>query len=387
MLTRQRLVTYGIPTAALATIALAAGLSPWARPNTEEPPAPVATIPDPDPVAPGTRQVDVVFAVDTTGSMGGLLDGAKRTVWSIANHIRKTDANASVRIGLVAYRDVGDDYVTKDFALTSDLDAVFAELSSYQAQGGGDTPENVDAALDVTLHKMQWRDGAKKLVFLVGDAPPASRGEVPTFDVLAREAGARNIIINTIRAGHDGETAVAFQQIASLGKGSFSSIQQDGGVQRIATPYDAKLAELSARIDATSIIAGDEGVRREYARKMSAVAAAAPEAAADRAAYYAGMPGGGKGGRSKEDIVDGVATGAVSLDSIGEAELPAEYRGMNKAALKAEVEKRATEREAAQKEIAELAKKRDEFLAAEAKNAGEGGFDAKVKQALEMQLE
>ncbi len=159
MLTRQKIVTYGIPTAA---IALAAGLSPW----TKSKDAPIA----PEPVIvsqSGKHQIDVVFAVDTTGSMGGLIDGAKRTVWSIANHIRKTDANADLRIGLVAYRDVGDDYVTRDFALTTDLDAVFAELSSYRAEGGGDTPENVDAALDVTLHKMKWRTSAKKLVFVV----------------------------------------------------------------------------------------------------------------------------------------------------------------------------------------------------------------------------
>ncbi|MDX2088323.1 MAG: VWA domain-containing protein [Kofleriaceae bacterium] len=387
MLTRQRIVTYGIPTAALATIALAATLSPWVRPTTTSTRQPMSHPPEPPTIDDGKRQVDVVFAVDTTGSMGGLLDGAKRTVWSIAKHIQKTDSNASVRIGLVAYRDVGDDYVTKDFALTTDLDAVFAELSSFQAAGGGDTPENVDAALDVTLHKMQWRPGAKKLVFLVGDAPPASRGEVPTFDVLAREAGAKNIIINTIRAGHDGETAVAFQQIASLGKGEFSSIQQDGGVQQIATPYDDKLAELSARVDSTMIIAGDEGVRREYKAKMAAVAEAAPAAAADRAAYYAGAGGGKGGSRSKDDLVEGVATGSMSIEELDEGDLPSEYRGMDRGALKAEVEKRAAERQAAQKEIFELAKKRDEFLENEAKNrSGEGGFDVKVKQALEVQL-
>src|SRR5882724_11712513 len=170
MPTRQAIVTYGVSTAAAATITVAALLQPWRGADRPAPmrPAPVAK-----------RAVDVVFAVDTTGSMGGLLEGAKRTVWSIATHIRKTDPEADLRVGLVAYRDIGDDYVTRDFALTGDLDAVFTELSGYQAAGGGDTPEDVDAALDDTLHKMAWRDDAKKLVFLVGDAPPASRGDVP----------------------------------------------------------------------------------------------------------------------------------------------------------------------------------------------------------------
>jgi hypothetical protein len=370
MPTRQRLVTFGIPTAAVATIALAAGLSPWS--GSDHPPPPSGRV-QPG----GPHQIDVVFAVDTTGS-----EGAKRTVWSIANHIRTTDANADLRIGLVAYRDVGDDYVTRDFALTTDLDAVFAELSSYQAGGGGDTPENVDAALDVTLHKMQWRAGAKKLVFLVGDAPPASRGDVPTFDVLAREAGAKQIVINTIRAGHDTETARTFQRIASLGRGEFSSIQQDGGVQQIATPYDDKLAELSATIDRGAIIVGDEGTRRAYAGKMAAAEAAAPAAKADRASYYAK----GTGTRASDDLVSGYAAGSASVDAVATEALPAELRSMDKPALAAELSKRAEERKVAQKQIEELARKREAYLKEQEADAGAEGFDRKVKAAVEKQL-
>ncbi|MBA3457632.1 MAG: VWA domain-containing protein [Deltaproteobacteria bacterium] len=377
MITRQKLVTFGIPTLATGTIVLAALLSPWAGGSSEP------AMPRPHVVDPGSQgtQIDVVFAVDTTGSMGGLIDGAKRTVWSIANHIRKSDPNATLRIGLVAYRDVGDDYITKDFALTTDLDAVFAELSSFQADGGGDVPENVDAALDVTLHKMKWRTGAKKLVFLVGDAPPASRGDVPTFDVLARKAGEKQIIINTIRAGHDQETALAFKQIASLGGGEFSSIQQDGGVQQIATPYDQKMAELSAKIDSTSIIAGDEGVRRRHAAKMGSVAASPAAAQADRAAYY-----GKADKRADDDLVGGYATGTMSVDSVNDGQLPTDMRGMAKPALKAELDRRVAARKEAQEEIGKLAKQRDEYLKAQGPAGGEGGFDVTVKATVEKQL-
>jgi len=380
MITRQRLASYGIPTAAAATIVTAALLT-QGGPPAETPPNPYVI----EQVNTDGSQIDVVFAVDTTGSMGGLLDGAKRTVWSIATHIRKTDPNANLRIGLVAYRDIGDDYVTRPYMLTTDLDSVFTELSTYQASGGGDTPENVDAALDDTLHKMQWRPGAKKLVFLVGDAPPATRGDVPSYDKLAREAATRNITINTIRCGTDHNTAQAFQQIASISNGEFSSIVQDGGVQQIATPYDDKLAELSRKIDSTSIIVGDEGARRRYEAKMAAADAAPAPAKADRAGYYASKPGAkGGAGRADDDLVGGVATGSMSIEAVPEASLPAEMQGMDKAELKAEVSKRVQEREAAQKEITELAKQRDEYLK---KNMKDGeGFDAKVKTSLEKQL-
>lgn len=380
MITRQRLASYGIPTVAAATIVTAALLTQGA-PDTAEP---TTSNPYVVEVVKGEHQIDVVFAVDTTGSMGGLLDGAKRTVWSIATHIRKTDPNANLRIGLVAYRDIGDDYVTRPYMLTTDLDSVFTELSTYQASGGGDTPENVDAALDDTLHKMQWRPGAKKLVFLVGDAPPATRGEVASYDELAKEAAKKGITINTIRCGTDHNTAQTFQQIASLSNGEFSSIVQDGGVQQIATPYDDKLAELSAKIDSTTIIVGDEGARHRYKAKMAAAEAAPMAAKADRGAYYAAKPGKAGAGRADDDLVGGVATGSMSIDAVAPAALPEEMQGMDKAELKAEVEKRVEERKAAQKEIAELAKQRDEYLK---KNMKDGeGFDAKVKASLEKQL-
>ncbi|HEX7840161.1 MAG TPA: vWA domain-containing protein, partial [Kofleriaceae bacterium] len=261
---RQPLVTYGVGTAAAATITVAALLQPWRG-------AELPGLPNSGHEAPVTaprRAVDVVFAVDTTGSMGGLLEGAKRTVWSIATHIRRTDPDAELRIGLVAYRDIGDDYVTRDFALTTDLDAVFAELSGYRAAGGGDTPEDVAAALDDTLHKMRWRTDARKLVFLVGDAPPADRGDVPAFDVLAREAGDKQIVLNTIRCGWDPDTERAWQAIAALGHGQFSTVEQDGGVQQVATPYDERLARLSAQVDSTAVIVGDDGERAVYERNL-----------------------------------------------------------------------------------------------------------------------
>jgi len=376
MPTRQRLVTYGVSTTAAATIVVAALLQPWRAGSglqrIAEPPTRVVV---------AKHAVDVVFAVDTTGSMGGLIEGAKRTVWSIATHIRDADPDADLRIGLVAYRDIGDDYVTRDFALTGELDAVFTELSSYRAAGGGDTPEDVDAALDDALHKMQWRDGANKLVFLVGDAPPASRGDVPRFDVLAREAGDKQIIINAIRCGWDHDTERAWQQIAALGHGQFSTIQQDGGVQQIATPYDEELARLSARIDGTTVIVGDEGERVEYRRNMAAATAAPAPAKADRASYYAK----GSGMRAQKDLVGGVASGAMSVEAVAPADLPVEMRGLDKPALKREIEKRAEQRQAAQAELGKIAKQRDEYLKAKAKD-GEGGFDVKVKAAIDAQL-
>lgn len=173
----------------------------------------------------------------------------------------------------------------------------------------------------------------------------------------------------------------SFQRIAMLGNGEFSSIQQDGGVQQVATPYDDKLAELSATIDSTAVIAGDEGVRRNYAAKMAAAAAAPAPAKADRAMYF-------KGGeaRAAEDVVGGYASGTVDVDALNESDLPAEMRGKDKAELKQELEKRVAARQKAQAELAKVAKDREEYLKSVSTEGGADGFDQKVKATLEKQL-
>lgn len=65
--------------------------------------------------------VEVAFVLDTTGSMGPLIEGAKRKIWSIATAIVDANPDAEIRMGLVAYRDIGDEYVTKKFDLTTDI--------------------------------------------------------------------------------------------------------------------------------------------------------------------------------------------------------------------------------------------------------------------------
>jgi hypothetical protein len=369
MLDRQRVVTSGITTAGLATIALALWLTPWRTGQIAEAPA-------------KGHAVDIVFALDTTGSMESLLDGAKRTIWSIANQVKDIDKDANLRIGLVAYRDVGDEYVTKDFALTDDLDAVFAELSSYHAAGGRDIPEDVDAALYDAVHKMQWRSNAKKLVFLVGDAEPASRGEVPVFSTTASDAASKHIVINTIRCGQSEETKEAWQQIAMIADGAFSTIEQGGGVQEIATPYDAKIATLAAEIDATTVYYGTETGRAGWERKKAAAAAAPAVAKADRGAYIA--KGGMAPAKAAEDAVGGVASGALSIGDLDPEKLPEDMRDKSKAELESELQTRAKRREAASKELAEASAKRDEYIRANAKD--DAGFDAVVKNSLKAQL-
>src|SRR4029078_8537148 len=101
-------------------------------------------------------RAEVVCAPDPTGSMSGLIDGAKRKIWSIANFIAQGDPKPELRVGLIAYRDKGDAYVTRFYDLSDDLDKVLERLNSFEAAGGGDTPEHVSRALFEAVHKASW---------------------------------------------------------------------------------------------------------------------------------------------------------------------------------------------------------------------------------------
>src|SRR3981189_4002831 len=97
--------------------------------------------------------VEVAFVLDTTGSMGGLIEGAKRKIWSIASGIVHSNPDADIRMGLVAYRDIGDDYVTRKVELTTDIQDLYANLLELKASGSRTPPAFCTEALDVAVNK------------------------------------------------------------------------------------------------------------------------------------------------------------------------------------------------------------------------------------------
>jgi Mg-chelatase subunit ChlD len=323
-------------------------------------------------------RIEVVFALDTTGSMGGLLQGAKQKIWGIASHIASGQPTPEVKIGLVAYRDRGDDYVTRDYDLTGDLDTVYAHLAQFQAGGGGDTPEHVNKALYDAVHKMHWSKDAMKMIFLVGDAPPhMDYDDGYDYRTIAGEANQRGIVIHTIRCGGDPETGRVWAQIASRSQGTFASIDSSGGVVAVATPVDAKLAELSAKLGATAVVYGGDEDRRRVAAKVMTADAAPAAVQAERGAYLARS-------HAKLDEADLASSDApIDMNGLAQDKLPASLKGMSAPEQKAFIANKREERRQLEKDIASLSAERDDYLKKEATRAGRAdGFDAKVNKAI-----
>jgi von Willebrand factor type A domain-containing protein len=333
---------------------------------TPAPAKPVAAAPRP--------RVEVAFVLDTTGSMGGLIEGAKRRIWSIARHIGEGRPRPDLRIALVAYRDKGDAYVTEVHPFTADMDAVYQSLSSLRAEGGGDGPEHVSAALHDAVDTLPWSDaGALRIIFLVGDAPPHVDYQ-DGFDYRRHVADAtrRGIVVDAIQCGGDAQTAAVWREIASTGRGHYAQIDGSGGMNAQVTPYDAELAQLGAALSETVVLSGDAPQRAAGAKTMQAREAMPAAVAVEAAGYLA------RADRlAEQDLVDRPL-----------AEQRAELKANRAPALAGKTEAQALDQLAAKKarraelraKIETLQKKRDATLAAGQSDAFDTEVVAQLKE-------
>jgi Mg-chelatase subunit ChlD len=333
-------------------------------------------------------KVEVVFCLDTTGSMTGLINAAKQKIWAICNQISTGTPTPHIKVGLVAYRDRGDAYVTKVTDLTDDLDGIHAQVMSFKAEGGGDFPESVNQALHEAVTRITWSDDKKtlRMMFLVGDAPPhmdyANDVKYPETCQLAVKKG---IIINTVQCGKHKETQKYWLDICRRAEGSFVQIDQDGGpIVAVETPFDADLAKINSAISTKTLVYGNRQAQAEGAAKAKAGAALPTGAQADRAGFLSRNSAAG----TSYDLLNNVQNGKVRLEELKKDELPPELRELTLEQQKTYLDNLDRERKELTKQAIELDKKRNDFIAQkQAQDAKTNGnsFDRQVLQILQQQ--
>jgi hypothetical protein len=291
--------------------------------------------------------------------------------------------------------------VTQTFELTTDIQDLYANLLELKARGGGDWPESVNEALDVAINKLQWTAGdqARRIVFLVGDAPPhmdyAQDTKYPTTLKVARQ---KDIIVNAVLAGTARDTERVWRDIAQNGNGRFIPIPQDGGqVVIIETPYDDDIIILQKDINGTVIPYGPRAMQKrteDKTRQLSEVAAAAPASASDMASYLnkrakissEAVTGDG-------DLVSDVTSGRQQLATIKDDELPDALRKLSPDERAAALDQQMQTRKALNEKLAALVAKRDKYVAEQqAKSASNASapkpssFDRVVAETLKAQI-
>jgi hypothetical protein len=352
---------------------------------------PFAPVADAAPVS-NQKPVQVVFVLDTTGSMTNLIEGAKRKIWSIATTILDENPDAEVQMGLVAYRDIGDEYVTKTFPLTKDIQGLYADLLSLKARGGGDWPESVNEALYLAVAKTEWdnRPFVDRIVFLVGDAPPhmdyeQDRKYQESLEI-ARKSG---VIVNAVQAGGARDTERVWRTIAQLGHGRYLPIPQDGGkVVVIETPYDREIIELQIEINRTILPYG-LAPRQGAIRSKAEAGVAAPAPVSSEMAKYINRAGKGRDAVTGEgDLVGDIAAGRQQLSGVKEEELPEELRRLPPEGRAAAIDERSRRRAELAARMDALVKQRDVYVAKQAvlSPKPQDSFDAVVKETLRGQM-
>lgn len=141
---------------------------------------------------PRNKSTDIVIMLDTTRSMWDDLAVIKSR---LIPTISRTMDGQVYRIGLVLYRDIGEEYVTKSIDFTDQPESIQKTINEVQAGGGGDWPEAVYNALDIAVNEYKWISD-NRVAFIVGDAPPhiPPSGNIDT-DKLYTVASSKKIYI------------------------------------------------------------------------------------------------------------------------------------------------------------------------------------------------
>ncbi len=146
--------------------------------------------------------LDILFILDTTGSMGEEINRLKTTIDLIHLNLTSLKPQARVRFGMVLFRDKQDEYTTKVIPLTEDVALFQKELQQVSADGGGDTPEDLQTALKVAIEEIDWNPHGIRLGFIITDAPPhLDYGQTYTYLDAARDAKKQGIKLFSVGTG------------------------------------------------------------------------------------------------------------------------------------------------------------------------------------------
>jgi Mg-chelatase subunit ChlD len=199
--------------------------------------------------------VDLAFVVDTTGSMGGLIAAAQNQMITMLEELTRA-ANINLWLGVVEYRDhpPQDNMLYKVYPLTENLRKAQKAIRGLVATGGGDEPEAVLDGVAAACNDLLWWKHSRRLMVLVGDAPPhgvGGRGDAfrsgcpcgETIESVTRLAEEKRITIHTL--GLTDTVTRSFSTISSMTGGKFFSSQQAGqAIEAIATLLKAEFADL-----------------------------------------------------------------------------------------------------------------------------------------------
>ncbi|WP_159086908.1 vWA domain-containing protein [Loktanella sp. Alg231-35] len=174
--------------------------------------------------------LDLVFVVDTTGSMADELSWLAQEIREITRNAQSAAPGVDIRFGLVVYKAPADPYVIKSYGFTRNLTQFRQWVASERSSGGAGGPEVVADALQAAM-QLDWRRGrGERLLFQVGDEPPRA-SQTRTYYDAARTAAANGIqIFGLAASGVEDRLEFLMRQGSVVTGGRYLFLTDDSGV-------------------------------------------------------------------------------------------------------------------------------------------------------------
>ncbi len=319
-------------------------------------------------------KIQIAILLDTSGSMDGLIDQARAQLWQMVDEFAKAKKDGVQSQLEVAVFEYGNDglpaesgYIRQVSPLTTDLDQVSEALFSLTTNGGS---EYCGFVIDTAARQLQWShaDQDIKAVFIAGNEP-FTQGPVPYTEAIAL-AKAKGIKVNTIFAGNYQQGATSgWQQGALLAGGDFMNIDHNQQIAHIVAPQDQKLAELNKQLNETYVPYGQEG--EEAAKRQAAQDSNSSGVSLGMLAQRVKSKASVAYKAASWDLVDAIKDGLLKLEELDEEAMPEAMSDMSIQEQEAYIIEKSEERQSLQRQIQELAKKRDEYVAEEKRKMAE----------------
>lgn len=331
------------------------------------------------------NSIQVALLLDTSNSMDGLIEQAKSRLWNIVNTMTTLKYNGKTPLIEIALYEYGNDglpasgnYIRQVTPLTNDLDLISEKLFALRTNGGS---EYCGAVIADAVKQLKWNDGSAnmKLVYIAGNEG-FNQGGVSYAEAIS-DALKKSIYVNTIYCG-DAQQGVSllWKDGADKGQGKYFNIDSNKAVLYVVTPFDVEISKCNDRLNTTYISYGYLGDNKKMnqitqdANAESISTANKTERAISKSkAVYS---------NDSWDLVDRYKADKKVVANLKKDELPEELKGKSTTEINALIEVKTKEREQIQKEIGELAKKREAYLAQEAKTKGGDDLGDAISQSI-----
>lgn len=183
---------------------------------------------------PVAAALDLMFVVDTTGSMGDEIHYLQTELTDIVDRVRRSsEQELRIRTSASFYKDHGDAYVVRSHPFSTDLDQTLAHLRAEHASGGGDYPEALDLALADAVEQHPWSESAvARIVFVITDAPAHDGLEIGRRlqETVAIAAGKGVRIVPVASSGVDKPTEFLLRHLAVSTGGTYVFLTDHSGI-------------------------------------------------------------------------------------------------------------------------------------------------------------